>query len=336
MLSLMRAVALLLLMESAASAAPIRGMTVSCPRWGEIWGTEEMGHAVRELAALGVEWVAIHPYGGIRRDGQIVFHDPARTGYLLRSVPLSTSAGMKIFWTPHIAHWGTFEWRGSIEFGDDREAWKRFFTDYEAFIVAHARFAEQNGLPLFSVGIEYEKTMQYEKEWRRIIAAVRKVYRGQITYAANWDGVERVPFWDAVDLIGVQAYFPLASGEAPSERDLTEAWKRIWERLGAVSKKHRNKKILFTEIGYPRSRKAALEPWAPDLDESPGALLLRRRLLEVAFQELDHPLLAGAFWWKWIPGSNRWDRDFSMRDEEAIQALTAHWRVLSAPAPQRR
>jgi hypothetical protein len=279
---------------------------------------------VKELSSLGVEWVAIHPYGGIRRNGQIRFSDPMRTGYLLRSVPLSTAAGMKVFWTPHLAYWGTFEWRGAIDFGDDREAWTRFFTDYEAFIVAHARFAQQHALPLFSVGIEYERTMKYEKEWRRIIAEVRKVYRGKITYAANWDGLERVPFWDAVDLIGVQAYFPLG-GETPSDTELDESWKRIWQRLGALSKKH-GKQILFNEIGYARSRKAAAEPWAPDLDESPSVLLLRKRLLARAFTELSHPLLAGAFWWKWIPGDHRWDRDFSMRDAEAIEALEAHWK----------
>jgi hypothetical protein len=311
-------------------------MTVSCPRWGEIWGTPAMAEAVAELKSLGVEWVAIHPYGGIRKNGRVMFEDPAVTGYMLRAIPISAHAGMKIFWTPHIAHWGTFEWRGSIDFGDDAEAWKRFFTDYEAFIVTHARFAQEKKLPLFSVGIEYERTMRFEKEWRRIIAEVRKVYRGRITYAANWDGIERVPFWDAVDLIGVQAYFPMAGGQTPSDRELADAWKSIWERLEKLSKKHGGKKILFNEIGYPRSRKAAIEPWVPDMDDSPAALLLRKRLLDVAFEELDHPLLEGAFWWKWIPGDTRWDRDFSMRDREAIESLSAHWKRATSSTPTAR
>jgi hypothetical protein len=314
------------LVATLIAALPIKGMTVSCPGWGQTWGTPAMEAAARDLAQLGVEWVAIHPYGGIRRDGRVEFEDPLHTGYLLRAVPYTTGAGLKIFWNPHLAHWGTFEWRGAIEFGEDREAWKRFFTDYEAFIVAQARFAEEKKIPLLSVGIEYERTMAFEAEWRRIISSVRKVYRGQITYAANWDGVDRVPFWDAVDLIGVQAYFPLADGAAPTDRQLDDGWKRVWEKLERLSKHHGGKKILFTEIGYARSKRAAVEPWVPDVDGSPDAIAVRTRLLDRAFAKLDHPLLAGAFWWKWIPGRNPFDRDFSMRDQEAIRALGAHWR----------
>jgi hypothetical protein len=37
------------------------------------------------------------------------------------------------------------------------------------------------------------------------------------------------------------------------------------------------------------------------------------------------PALEGIFWWKWIPGDNRFDRDFSMRDPEAREALASHW-----------
>ncbi len=329
MLSSMRrlpfALALALVSSATAEAVPIKGMTVSCPGWGQTWGSPAMRTAVRELATLGVEWVAIHPYGGIDSTGRIEFTDPETTGYLLRSVPITTSEGLKIFWNPHLAYWGTFAWRGEIGFGDDKAAWERFFNDYQSFIVAHARFAEERHLPLLSIGIEYEKTMQHEAEWRRIIGAVRRVYHGQITYAANWDGIDRVPFWDAVDLIGVQAYFPLATDASPTDAALRDGWKRVWARLSALSKAHGDKKILFTEIGYARSRKAASKPWEPDLDASPAARALRTRLFDLAFEELDHPLLAGAFWWKWMPGSARWDRDFSMRDQEAIRAITAHW-----------
>jgi hypothetical protein len=48
-----------------------------------------------------------------------------------------------------------------------------------------------------------------EKEWRRVIAAVRGVTSARLTYAANFDAYQRVAFWDALDAIGIQAYFPL-------------------------------------------------------------------------------------------------------------------------------
>ena len=53
---------------------------------------------------------------------------------------------------------------------------------------------------------------------------------------------------------------------------------------------------------------------------------LRRLLMEVALERIERePLVQGMFWWKWIPGDWRYDRDFSMRNPEAKEALTAHW-----------
>ena len=57
-----------------------------------------------------------------------------------------------------------------------------------------------------------------------IVDAVRQVYKGRITYAANWDKVGEVGFWDALDVIGVHAYFPLADGDNPDAETLRRGW----------------------------------------------------------------------------------------------------------------
>jgi pyroglutamyl-peptidase len=316
----------------ARAEETMRGMTVSCPDYGQIWGTPAMTRAAREVRELGVTWVAIHPYGAVKRDGSVRFDPPEEVGYLDRAVEIAGEEGLSLFWNPHLAYWGTFEWRGSIDFGADGKAWARFFDEYEAFIVAHARFAERHEIPLLSVGIEYERMMSHEPAWRRIIAKVRKVYRGKITYAANWDGLDRVPFWDAVDLIGVQAYFPLTPSKSPSQAELDAGWDAILARLTDLSDRY-GRPVLLTEIGYPRSMAAAAEPWKPELDNNPSAIALRARLLETALRRVEHPKIEGVFWWKWIPGANLWDRDFSMRDDEATSALSRAWKV-SGAAPR--
>ena len=33
---------------------------------------------------------------------------------------------------------------------------------------------------------------------------MRESYSGRITYAANWDGLDRVPFWDALENISIE------------------------------------------------------------------------------------------------------------------------------------
>ncbi len=50
---------------------PVRGMTISCQTWGWEWGTDEMVESMRELKKLGVNWISIHPYAGIRGDGTV-------------------------------------------------------------------------------------------------------------------------------------------------------------------------------------------------------------------------------------------------------------------------
>ncbi len=301
----------------------LRGMTVSCPGFGRIWGSHEMQKSLRELSQLGVEWVSIHPYATIERDGQISFEPAEKTGYLGRAATLAQEADVKLFWKPHLAYWGRFEWRGSITF-QHREHWRRFFDDYKLWIVDQARFAERHQIPYFAVGVELEQTVHWEKEWRDILAAVRSVYSGRITYAANWDSLDTIPFWDAVDLIGVQAYFPLSSEESPTVEAIRKGWKNHLDGLDKLSEKT-GKKILFAEIGYDLSPLAAREPWRTASRDNEATRALRRRLTQVALEDLEQlDFLAGMFWWKWIPGRTG-SRDFAMHHQEMRDVLREAW-----------
>lgn len=312
--------------DSSHADGFLRGMTVSCPTWGPIWGSPAMADSLDELSDLGVEWVAIHPYARVGRDGTLRFRPAQDLDFLTRAVELVEARGMKLFWKPHLAYWGSFEWRGTIEFGDDEAAWRRFFEAYRAFIVDQARFAARHRVPVFAVGVELEATTHREREWREILAAVRRVYPGRVVYAANWDRLDRVPFWDAVDSIGVQAYFPLSSQASPSRETLMSAWETHLRQLERLASQH-SKPVLLTEIGYARSVTAATEPWSNHTESSAAARSARTRLLEVALERLPRePWIEGMFWWKWIPGSTtRDDRDFSMKDPEARDVLRRYW-----------
>ena len=316
------------LVSGVASAPPptafMKGVVVSCPGYGRVWGSQAMVDTIRKLRPMGVTWVQIHPYAGVRRDGTIRWQPADSTGYLPRAAEIAKREGIKLFWKPHLAYWGSFEWRGSIKF-EEPQQWRRFFDGYRAFIVDQARFAQKHEIPLFSIGLEYFHTLRYEAEWRRIIKEVRQVYRGQITYAANWDRIQSVPFWDAVDLIGVQAYFPLSAKKKPSLDELRAGWNRHIDTLNRLSAKH-EKPYLFAEIGYSRSVKAAREPWAPATDSSDDAVAVRTHLMEAALTRLSRePQLRGMFWWKWVPRAGFNDRDFAMQAPEATALLRRYW-----------
>lgn len=302
----------------------LRGMIVSCPRGGQIWGSPQMADALAALDELGVEWVGIHPYAGVRRDGTVVDWRSDDTGYLARANRMVREGGFGLFWKPHLGYWGSFEWRGAITF-EDEASWNRFFTGYRTFILDQARLAARFGAEIFAIGVELEGTT-HRPEWRALLAEVRSVYPGRITYAANWDRLDDVPFWSALDLIGVHAYFPLGAGSNPSDAELLRSWESALTSLHRISEGAGGRPVLFAEIGYNRSSAAAREPWSHRMEDSPQARRLRQRLIEVAIERLEgERLIEGMFWWKWIPGPTGHDRDFSMKDPEARTVLARLW-----------
>lgn len=304
---------------------PMRGMTVSCPRYGQIWGSPRFSGTLDELDGLGVRWVSIHPYAGINRSGRVRWSPAEETGYLPGAVRRAKGR-THLFWKPHLAYWGSFKWRGEIDFSDGSSR-ERFAQTYRAFILDQARFAERHHIPLFAVGTELERLVRYEAYWRELIAEVRKVYSGRITYAANWDGIERVPFWDALDYVGVQAYFPLSvSGDRlPSEAEIQKAWTPHLAMLERVSRRS-GRPVVLTEVGYPEAKHAAERPWEPEGYFAGNHKELRRRLMRVALSHLEaQPFVAGMFWWKWIPG--RTSGDFAMQAPEARAELKTYWRA---------
>ena len=82
---------------------------------------------------------------------------------------------------------------------------------------------------------ELDKTLRHEHRWRRIIAAVRKVTKAPLTYAANWTDYQRVGFWDDLDIIGIQAYFPVSDKKSASVAELHAGWARTMATLRPAS-----------------------------------------------------------------------------------------------------
>lgn len=289
-------------LAAAALAADIRGVTVSTETWGAEWGTASMDATLDDLAALGVNWVSIHPYARIRADG-LVEHRPFDPDdppeWLARPLREAHARGMKLMVTPHLAYWGSpFAWRGAITFGST-PSWATFFASYRRWVVALARAARD--ADAFVVGSELDGTIDHEAEWREVVAGVRAVYPGPLTYAANWDRFERVPFWDAVDVVGIQAYFPVTKVPDPDPAVLHVEWERIDARLHAFSQRT-GKHVVFTELGYDAGLSAAAEPWARG-DGGPAGERLQRDCLRAALEAIDREeSVIGAFLWKWLPG----------------------------------
>ncbi len=259
----------------------IKGMTVSCQTWGREWATPEMARTLDELKSLGVNSIAIHPYAQIENDGQVRFRVVDANRHITIPLDWARDRRMSVMLIPHIAYWGSkFLWRGEINFQTAAE-WDRFFSEYENWIVQMAQIAEAHGAATFCVGLEFTYAQKFDDRWRKIIAAVRKVYQGKLTYGGNWDSFQEVKFWDDLDYVGVLAYFPLTKTPNPSAAEIATAWNKRCTELTAFSNAHQNKKFLFVEIGYNESAWAAAEPWAFKAG-GVNAVEIQQRCIEVA------------------------------------------------------
>jgi len=309
-----------------ARGEPVRGITVSTHTDGRDWADDPMVPTLQEIKSVGANWVTIHPYAGIRADGSLRFRpiDPDHPPqHVVRPIREAHALGLKILIKPHLAYWGSpFAWRGAIAF-ETAEQWERFWTDYERWITGLARVSAH--ADAFVVGTELDRTVGHEARWRRVIAGVRERSGAPLTYAANWDSFHEVPFWDALDAVGIQAYFPLTGAdEAISESSIRAGWQRWMQQLARFSAEQQ-RPIVFTELGYNRSHAAPLRPW-DDRTDGDDARAVQEVCLREALLAIDgEPSVVGAFLWKWFPRPHSIGRTFQLATPQLKRVIRDAW-----------
>lgn len=218
---------------------------------------------------------------------------------------------------------------------DSEESWRSFFAAYTRFILEWARFAAAQDVEAMCIGTELDQTLVREGEWRALIAEVRAIYPGRLVYAAHWDRIDDVGFWDALDAIGVTAYFPLAVDEGASLDSILEAWRPIKLKLRNLAARHA-RPVVFAEIGYRPLLGSLAQPW-----ESDGVGVLDRELQARAYEAAlttfeGEPWFGGLFWWEWFAESFRargwagWS-SYSPQGSPAEDVLREHWSTAGEP-----
>lgn len=222
-------------------------------------------------------------------------------------------------------------WRGHIE-PDDPTAW---FQSYRDFLLPWVDLAVELGSSHFVVGTELAGTVRHETLWRETIAAVRARYAGTLVYAASWDEASRVPFWDALDRVGVDAYFPVAVRAEAGRAELLAGWQPWLDRLERLHRQT-HRPVLLTEIGYPSIDGAGMTPYrvpAGRIDLGEQADLYWAALQATGENEW----IVGLVWWNWLAGGGGGpgDRDYTPAGKPAAQELASAWLPMVMPAASR-
>ncbi len=271
------------------------------------------------MAALNVKWVAIIPHWFMDDRSSTRIYPEAReytpsdasVRYIIQQ---AHARGLKVMLKPHVdPRDGT--WRGSIT-PSDPEAW---FASYRDFILHYAQIAADTGTELLSMSNELRSMTgpPYAPKWRALVAEVRQRFPGQLTAAANWGPRNwaeflRVEWWDAVDLIGINAYFSLTGEPNPTVEMARAGWFNYINPWGGLEHWVEDVKgvadrfarpVLFTEIGY-NSNPTAGDPWYTSAPAQPD-MVTQQNCVEAAFQVWQNvPYMVGGFWWEWSINPN--------------------------------
>jgi len=192
------------------------------------------------------------------------------------------------------------EFTGNINMKSE-EDWKILERTYESFILDYAKVAQEKKVSVYCVGTELEQFVKFRPDyWKRLIEKVKAIYKGELTYAANWDEYTKTHFWEALDYMGIDGYFPLSKNKTPQIQEL----KKGWQKHKIIMKRHADslqKKVLFTEFGYRSVDYSAHKPWEVDYSKTSVNLQGQVNTTQVLFEELwDEEWFAGGFVWKWF------------------------------------
>jgi hypothetical protein len=234
--------------------------------------------------------------------------------------------GITVTLKPHVdsidGTWrGDFTWPASATTTAEQQAWLTdWFTSYESFILHFAQIASGNNVGTLVIGTEFAKLTgstcagSCESYWLQyVIDPIRAAYPNlTLAYGANatsaGDEFTTVSFWDDVDIIGVDGYFPLTGQPDPSIQQLVNAWTNQadnvnrfepFSALQNLQSAHPTKPLIFTEIGYESTPGTNEQPYNSNLSD--GADDSEQANCYAAFFQVfsGQPWMSGVFWWDW-------------------------------------
>lgn len=263
--------------------------------------SKKASESLLKQKSLGANAIAIVPYSFMRSD-TIPNHLSISNGAgsendegIIHSTFEAQKLGMKVLLKPQIFIGNS--WPGAIEMKNESD-WGSFFKYYYKWIRHYAFLSEIYEIDMLSIGVEFAiATLTHEEEWRNIFKKVRGLYQGQLTYSANWgDEFEKVQFWDELDFIGLNSYYPLSKKDNPTDEELKENFEIIKQKINRVYQKFQ-KPIVFTEIGF----RSINEPWKNPHAGGDDSFneVHQKRSYEVIFEGIQNePWSGGILWWK--------------------------------------
>ena len=287
------------------------------PPLKRLYTPPQADQSLKNLAVTGANWIALSVRVGQETISSTKIsrseNATATDSELRHVIDLAHSLGMRVLLMP-LLHLSNDPTHGHIYIAstfNSEAQWQEWFASYREFINSYATFAQEAGVDMFFIGNELGATTHREADWRRVIQEVRQRFKGPITYDSLMKASygfphgedERIKWWDAVDYIGVGAYYELTNKNNPTVAELKEAWikKGYIADLEKLSKKF-DKPIIISEIGYQSADGTNTQPANfRKFAQAPVDLQEQADCYQAAFEVLwGKPWLKGMFWFQYF------------------------------------
>lgn len=181
-------------------------------------------------------------------------------------------------------------WRAHISFFDEdvpcEPKWGKWFASYTEFQLHYAKIAEEQGCEMFIAGCEMVMSEHRETEWRKLIADIRAVYHGLVSYNTDKYQEHNVKWWDCVDVISSSGYYPIGD------------WENQLDRIEKVVRQFK-KPFFFAESGCMSVEGSSLVPnnWEVKGAPAPEEQAEWYQTMLSACEK--RPWISGAAFWSW-------------------------------------
>lgn len=287
------------------------------------YGSAMSQWAIEEIKALGARWVTITPYATMINcnDNQVIpyFEFPRKKmeKMVIKTIRQAHLSGLHVFLANHIYPWD-WCWRGNLlpisSDGSERKGWEIWLHSYKKYLMHWANIARQEKVEMFSIGVEFKSaSAKFPGFFSSLADEIRLIYKGKLTYCANWDEAEDVIFWDKLDYIGVNGFYPLGEkNKIPTISQINTKLENIRKELKYLSKIF-HKPVIFTEIGYKALKDDLAEPWLwpeevqnAQVDEGIQALLF-----DITFSHFwEEKWFDGLFIWRYTSDPSDYSHEY--------------------------
>ncbi len=241
-------------------------------------------------------------------------------------IKLAHQKKISVMLKPHL--WiGHGIYTGAFTLSTEKE-WKIWENSYQKYMLHFAAIADSMKAEFFCIGTELGTCIKERPQfWNLFIDTIKKTFHGKLTYAANWDDYKKIPFWDKLDYIGIDAYFPLAKDETPSINSLKNGWEKYLKELENISTEHK-RPVLFTEYGYRNVDYSTAEPWKENGGKKNDEA--QSNAYEAFYKSFaGKKWFAGGFVWKWYVDGGYYRKrevDYTPQDKPAEKVIENWYR----------